>query len=179
MSLFHKKFPKLSYEVDWELMIFDNIPVKFREIIIYTYLATIFNSVNTYYTQFLKDRDEYLKLQNVNGQTIVLEAYLQDYFQENSIYIENSSLFAETRYLFKPTETPQVLDEVNLYDQPEFDTVPSVDKTYLFSKAEVDSGYDFIVYVPFTVLQFTSIAQIEGIIERYRFVGTTYKVEGF
>tara|TARA_R110000765_G_scaffold3205_2_gene10012 strand:+ start:1903 stop:2442 length:540 start_codon:yes stop_codon:yes gene_type:complete len=179
MSLFHKKYPKLSYEVDWELFIFDNLPVKFRQVKIYAYLSTVFNSVNTYYKEFLKQRDGYLKLQNVNGQTMVLEAYLQDYFQDATIYIENSGSFAQSKHLYKPSETPQELEETNLYDEAEFNIQPIDRKTYLFSKSEISSGVDFTVFVPLTILQFTPISQIEGIIERFRFVGTIYKVEGF
>lgn len=179
MSLFHKKFTNLSYDIDFDIFVFDNLPIKFRKVKIFTYLQVMMSSIKTSYNKFLADRDSILKLQNVNGQTIVLEKYLQTIFQNTGIYIENSGSLAQTKYLFKPEETPQELDETNLYDEAEFDLQPNDRKTYLSSKSEIESGVDFIVYVPLVLLQFTPISQIEGIINRYKFVGTIYRVEGY
>jgi hypothetical protein len=158
MSLFHKKYPNLSYDMDWDLLVFDNLPIKFRQVKIFKYLTVIINSIKTSYDRFITQRADYLRLQNVNGQTIVL---------------------AQSEYLFKPTETPQELDEVNLYDSTEFGTQPIERQTFLPSRAEVESGVDFIVYVPLTLLQTIRITQIEAVVEQYKIVGTIYKVEGY
>lgn len=179
MPLFHKKYTNLSYDVDWDIFIFDNLPVKFRQVKIFKYLSVVFNGVKESYNKFIQDREDVLILQNVNGQTIVLEKYLQDLYGDSGIYIENSGSLAQTKYLYKPSETPQELEETNLYDSVEFATQPIDRQTYLSSKSEIETGVDFIVYVPFLTLQNLRVSQIEAVVDKYRFVGTIYKVEGY
>ena len=180
MSLFNIKYPKLSYDVDFNVLMFNNLPIKYRRIKIFKYISVIMESINTSYKTFLNDRDIYIKNQNVNGQTIVLEAFLQDYYQNVGIYIQNSGSLAETKYLFTPDETPQEIDEVNLFDEVEFDEqVIESRKTYLFSESEIESGVDFTVFVPFSVLSYTPISQIEGLVDRYKYLSTIYNVIGY
>ena len=106
-----------------------------------------------------------------NAQTIYLEKYLNDLFDDDNrgIYIENQ--YSEAAYFFNDDEA---FNEPYLYSESEGE-----DGLYIFNDGEGASDSNFIVYVPTSAGLITDtdfLNQITAEVNRYVFAGLKFQI---
>ena len=114
------------------------------------------------------------------SQTIVFERFLNMLFDNinRGIYIENILSNFETLYLYRKGEQPSVGDDIYLYNRVE-SIPPTGTQEYLFNKSEIELSVDFIVKIPSSVYPSLNLEQIKAIVDQYKSVGTTYRIEQY
>ncbi len=166
------------YEFNWLVWLNDMLPIKRRTVSIFSWFAVPFKELQNMYLSFLLLRCELLFQSAANGQTIILERFLNMLFDDidRGIIIENTLSNFETLYLYRRGEQPSVGDESFLYQKGEF---PLGNQEYLFNKDEVELSVDFIVKVPSAIYGIINLGQLAAIVDKYKFVGTKYKIEQY
>jgi hypothetical protein len=165
----------VSYELDHDQLLYQLLPKIYRKEKIYKYIRSVYNSLQSYWGIFLKDRTQLLREVRITGQTIILEAWLRDIFDDCSINIINASAIVDIEYIYKLGESGDVDDDVFIFRKDEI--IPLVDNTYIFTRNEVIPEFDFIVEVPNVLINSgVTVREIEAIVDRYKYMGTTYQV---
>lgn len=167
----------LKYDFNWLLFLNDMLPIIRRKVRIFSYLAVPFKEMQNLYTGFLSTRCSTLFQTAFNGQSIVLERYLNMLFDniDRGIVIENVISNFQTMYVYKSGETPPVGDESYIYKEDEV-IPPSGDQEYIFRKDQVEFVVDFLVKIPEARYSVLNIGQVEAVVELYKAAGTTFRV---
>lgn len=168
----------LDYFIDFGQFMFNLIPSMYRpyfdgtiwkRLKLFKYLQVIFGQLQLNYdSNFLVFRKEQLYLSNVNAQTIVLEKYLRDKYNDCGIIIENNFTQADVTYIYKKEEI-QLGVENYIYNPIE---TPLTDQIYLFNSSELVPENDFTVYVPAYIIE-TGIASeqfLRALIQQYIYI---------
>jgi len=174
----------LDYFIDFSKFLFNLIPSMYRpyfdgsvwkRLKLFKYLQVIFGQIQLNYdSNFLVFRKEQLYLSNVNCQTIVLEKYLRDKYNDCRILIKNNFTQAEVTFLFREEEIQQGIDNY-VYNPSE---VPLTNQIYLFNSSELVPSTDFTVYVPSYIID-TQIATeqfIRALVQQYVYSTITFDV---
>lgn len=168
----------LKYSVDWNLLCVDWLPDRMRKNIILNYLSVINNYLDIEWLAFLQYRYNTLLETAVNGQTIVLEKYLNVLFDpsDEQIRIVNTVSNFETLYVYNRNEAPSQGDDIYIYRKGE--TIPfDGNQEYVFRKSEIELNFDFVVEIPNSIAIFLNLSQVDAVVKRYKFAGTTYAIK--
>lgn len=165
----------LKYEVDWFALAVDWLPDRMRKPLILNTLEPIISAIDLRFNYFLNDRTNAIIETAVNGQTMVLEKYLNMIFDptNETIQIINTVSNFETFYAYKRTETPSAGDDIFIYRRGEVIPLTGTQE-YVFKKEEIQLNYDFQVLIPAALAVFLNLQIIGAIVDRYKFSGTTY-----
>ncbi len=167
-----------KYEFNWLVWLNDMLPIKRRTVSIFSWFAVPFKEIQNLYLSFLLLRCQLLFQSAANGQTIKLERFLNMLFDDvdRGIIIENTLINFDTLYLYRRGEQPSAGDESFLYNR---DETPLGNQEYLFQKDEVELSVDFIVKVPSSIYSIINLGELAAIVDKYKFVGTKYKIEQY
>lgn len=167
-----------KYAFDWLLMLTDLLPILRRKTKIFTWCSIPFKWLWNRYLAFLQVRFQALFETAANGQSLSLELFLNMLFDPNdrTITIVNILSNFETMYLYQSDETPAAGDESFLYNRSE-PIPPSGNQEYIFNRSEIEASEDFIVKIPTALYVTLTISQVAAIVDKYKFVGTKYRIE--
>lgn len=168
----------LNYQLDFLLMLNDLLPILRREPKLFAYFSVPFKVMWNSYLGFLQLRCDTLFQTAANGQTIVLEKFLNVLFDpiDQGIIIENIGSKFRSLIIYNEGERPSVGNDTFIYNKSEIIPIGGTQK-YLFKKSEVEVNEDFIVRIPEVIYASLNIGQISAVIDKYKFVGTVYKIE--
>jgi len=169
-----------KYEFDWLLALKDLMPILRKDIKTFSYFSVPFRTLWNSYLGFLSLRCETLYLTAANGQTIKLEKLLNDLFDpiDTGILIENIGSNFRSFIIYKDGEQPSIGNDTYIYQRSEI-IPPSGTQKYLYNKSEVEVNEDFTVLIPSAIYPILNIGQIEAVLNKYKFVGTIYKIEQY
>lgn len=165
----------LKYQVDWNLLTVDFLPDRMRKNIIVNFISVINGYIDLKWFEFLNYRYNTLLETSVNGQTIVLQKYLNMIFDpiDQEIVITNTASNFETLYVYNRNEQPSAGDDIYIYRKGE--TIPpSGNQEYVFRKSEIELNVDFTVDIPSSKALFLPLNQITAIVNKYNFISTTF-----
>ncbi len=167
-----------SYPFSFISWLSDLIPIIRRKVKIFSWYSIPFFELQNLYQKFLMLRCQLLFESAANGQTIKLERFLNILFDnvDRGIIIENTLINFDTLYLYRRGEQPSAGDESFLYNR---DETPLGNQEYLFQKDEVELSVDFIVKVPSSIYSIINLGELAAIVDKYKFVGTKYKIEQY
>tara|TARA_R110002050_G_scaffold67834_2_gene146917 strand:- start:863 stop:1414 length:552 start_codon:yes stop_codon:yes gene_type:complete len=171
---------KFKYEFSWLVWLNDMIPIIRRKVRIFSWFAIPFKELNNMYFSFLERRCQYLFESAANSQSIVLERFLNMLFDntDRGIVIENIGSNFETLYVYRKGEQPSAGDDIYLYNRDE-SIPPTGGQEYLFKKSEVELSVDFIVKIPSAIYPLLNLEQVKAIVDLYKSIGTTYRIEQY
>lgn len=160
-----------NYNINWLLFIKRNVAHLRRKPIRLAWLRALIAPVVNMYLQFMAKRAEVLKRLQYNGQVIYLEKGLNDTFNVNY-----PATFALPIYIGDPSLT---IPEVVFYADTDSMNTPAIyadsdNMTELVIYADIDyyNAYDFIVWVPITLYDFTvnpeKITEIRAFVNLYK-----------
>ena len=166
------------YPFNFIIWLNDLLPIIRRRVKIFSWYSVPFLELQNMYAAFLAFRCEMLFQSAANGQTIILERFLNMMFDniDRGIVIENTLSNFDTLFLYRKGETPSAGDESYIYREGE---TPIGNQEYLFNKSEVELSVDFIVKVPSSIYNIINLGQLAAIVDKYKFVGTKYKIEQY
>jgi hypothetical protein len=173
----------VSYNIDYDRLVWDLLPKRYRQIKLYRYLQCIMYSLRRFwFNNFLVYREKSLREIRINSQTIVLQKWLNYLFGRNDIQIVNISFIAEPVYIYRKGEIGDATnDNTYTFNIAEAGTAGlGDDHVYIYRRTETEVSYDFKVRVPLALFT-TGITeqQIKSIIDRYVALGVTYIIETF
>lgn len=166
----------LSFLLNYNKIVFDLLPKRYRTITVFKFLLSSISSLTRFWNNnFLVYRENSLKEIRINCQTIVLEHYLNYFFNQTDIQIINTSYTIQLTYLYNKNEVGNAVAPVYIYNR---DETPSTSQVYLYTKSEVVVDVDFTVKVPLSLLS-TGVTQqqIRAIVDKYIPLGVVYKIE--
>lgn len=180
------EFTGVSYGLDHDILLFQLLPSKYRNVKIYRYIQSSWQSLKNFWNNtFLVDREKIQTEIRITGQRMILEAWLRVVYGNCSINIVNQAAELDLIYLYRNGETGDILDDTFIFRQSEYGTngtagFPNTadDQEYVLTRSEAIPDVDFIVEIPSLVINSgISSNEIEAIVDRYKFMGTTYKIE--
>jgi hypothetical protein len=153
------------------------LPIRKRKPLIIALLKVCTNPVKLLYQELLTFRDEKLNQLLYNGQVIYLQRILNIRFNSGNpgIYITDAVEIDEL-VIYRRSENKQ---PVYIYTRAELDiTDPAYDpdavSTYMYTRAEYQSGYDFKVKVPAAITFDQN--EMKAVIDSYRLAGKRYQI---
>lgn len=170
----------IDYDINHNNLLFDNIPIAIRIFIYDTimkpryfkYLQVVFDSLKTMWLSFLNYRYDTIQETRITGQTIVLEKWLQIFFNNSDIHIVSATATFNLNFLYRKSEH---LDES--YIARESGDITVDPQLYLFTKDESVLQFDFTVEVPLALINTgITIDQIKSQVDKYKYLGTLYNV---
>ncbi len=173
-------FTGLDYRLDNSFIAFNLLPQYYRHLVNYRMVQTVANGSQLFWdNKFLPERFDFSQQLNITGQTIVLEAYLNEIFDftERRIEIINAQTLLNPIFIYKNGEEGNVGNLGNfIYNKDEL-TDFDVQNSYLYKKKEVVLDYDFEVKVPNELITLgLDINNLKSIVDKYKTVGTIYNV---
>lgn len=149
----------------------EQLPIKWRDSISIAYLKCLIKPLDQIYYSWYNWRiDNIYKLEHT-GQVCSLRGSLNDNFDpiERRIYIGDGQL-NETTYVHTEAEYQELFTNTDAEDNE--------DTLYIYTEVETaDTGLDFIVYVPFAIVN-TYIHALKAHIEFYKAGGKRYAIIG-
>ena len=159
----------ISNVINYRFLIFNLLPVRYRKNKLFSILSVISSQLYKFWTyNFRSYRLNTLLLMRINGQKIILQKYLNDYFQSTGIYIINNFNNINFIFLYKISEN----NPIYLFKQNEILETP----VYFNRKEETFSTFSFTVYIPSAVIAIYPQYQIEYIVNKYKDASMTYNV---
>lgn len=160
----------MNYLLNIANIVRDMIKVSLRKPKRIALLQTALKPLSTINQEFKSKTDDITYFLQFNGQTIYLEHYLNDQYDDvlQRIYIENTSGSNRVTLYFKSEGQASTFVYFKSEAQPPL---------YLRWKSEPVTGVDFIVWVPVDVT-FDEIV-MRAQIDKYRQAGKTYLIQTF
>lgn len=159
------------FNIDWNIFALDNILPTLRKPRLSAIAQIILKPLNSLYYSWYNWRiDNLYKLEHT-GQVCSLRGSLNDKFDvvERRIWIGDGQM-NPTTYIYTEAEYQDVF--TNTESEDDSGTL------YVYTEAETaDTGLDFIVYVPFAILN-TQIYAIKAHIDFYKAGGKRYAIIG-
>lgn len=167
----------VSYELNFNRIIFDVLPLKLKKLRIFQYLLSAFQPLKELSSKFIAYRKDTIYIMNVNGNTMVFERYLRDRYGSESINIVNVASEFQQTYLYRYNERGDITNTKNyLYNKNEI--VLTSDQLYVGTKQESSSAYDFKVQIPQElILAGVSTIEVLEIANEYKPIGTVGIIE--
>lgn len=157
------------YNINWNEYGVMMLPSKWRDRQTIAFVRALVKAINqVYYSWSICRKDNIYKLVNT-GQICSLRGSLNDKFDSHlrRIYIDDGSE-KDTTYIYTEAEAQGVY--TNTEDESNAGTL------YIYTEAETsDSGYDFIVYVPFQIVNLR-IYELRAHINFYKQGGRRYAI---
>ena len=171
---------KFKYEFSWLIFLNDILPITRRKIKIFSFSALPFKELHNMYLSFLQLRCQFLFESAAGSQSIVFERFLNILFDniDRGIIIESIASNFETMFVYRDGETPNVGDEIYLYNRNEIIPIDGTQE-YLFRKSEVELSVDFIVKIPSAIFPVINLEQVKAIVNQYKSIGTTFRIEQY
>ena len=159
------------YEIDWFKYAASMLPSKWRDSTTVAFVKVFIKQLNdVYYSWYNWRSDNLYKLEHT-GQVCSLRGSLNDKFDtiDRRIYIGDGQQ-KQTTYVYTEAEAQEVF--TNTESEGKDGTL------FIYTEAETaDTGLDFIVYVPFDILN-REIYAIKAHIEFYKAGGKRYAIIG-
>lgn len=155
------------FKIDFKKLAIEWLPTFLRGRIMTAIAFTLVSPIELIYNEFLKERKQNLIRIKTTCQKFSMQKRLNDYFDpvERRIKIEKAVLFEGT-YLYTEAEDDQWKTKSQwLY----VDSNP----IYLYTEAELNSEYDFIVKVPTGINEL----QLRAEVEYYMLQSKNYRIE--
>lgn len=159
------------YEIDWNLVALDNIMPALRKPRVSALAQIVLKPLNSLYYSWYNWRIDNLYKLDHTGQICSLRGSLNDKFDviDRRIYIGDGQT-NPTTYIYTEPEAQAVF--TNTESEGKQGTL------FIYSEAETaDTGLDFIVYVPFEIIN-REIYAIKAHIEFYKAGGKRYAIIG-
>lgn len=144
------------------------LPPLLRGRVMSSLLKALTAAAEVVYDLFVAHRARVMRKLDYNGFTISLERFLNELFDEDSIYI--TEFKSENVYLHYDYEN---LPNVYLGYQEEGDTIS------LSSTSPQDISGGFVVMIPSYLATDDNIALIRKWVDYYRMAGTIYRIESY
>ena len=157
------------YNIDWNILALDNIPTALRKPSVAAIAQILLKPINSIYYKWHNWRKENIYKLEHTGQVCSLRGSLNDVFDPTlrRIYIGDGQM-NPTTYVYTEAE----LQDLYTNTETEVDT----ETMYVYTESETaDTGLDFIVYVPASIVN----AQLPGLkahIEFYKAGGKRYTI---
>lgn len=182
------EFTSIDYNLNHDNLLFQLIPTVYRNIKVYRYIQSAWQSLKNFHSSvFLRDREILLTEIRITGQRMVLEAWLRVFYGNCDIQIINQSSELDIMYLYRDGESGDVEDDTFIFRHSEIGDATTAgsgfpnteeDQEYLLTRREAIPEEDFLVLIPAQVINSgVSNREIEAIVDRYKFMGTTYTIE--
>ncbi len=170
-------FTNLKYDINFDFVSFANLPAYYRHLVNFQILQVLHSSKQTHFDNVFKnDRYALMTETYVSNSRLAMESYINDFFQTTGIEIVNSQKLLDDTILYRQGEIGDISSE-NTYLFRKDEIIDTEDNTYLFSLSEVQFDADFYVNVPSSLLTTgVTIEQISAFVDKYKSVGTIYKV---
>jgi len=161
----------MIFLVDFTLLITHLLGSFLRRIRMIAWLACLLAPVKILHADFRKFRDDKLRELSYNSQTMMFEKLLNDKFPNpaNRIYIQNVNSVTVRNYIYNLSENERPLYISNLSENPK--------EPYIQSLIELNSDYDFIVFVPASLT--FDLNQMNAIIRKYKLAGKRYVIKKY
>jgi hypothetical protein len=170
----------INYTINYEKIVFDLLPKRYRKIKLFKFILTSVYSLYSFWNNnFLVYRENSLREIRINSQTIVLEHYLNFFYNQTEIEILNTSFEISQTFIYKKDEIGDA-SNLNSYLYNQATTSGLSPQIYLYNRFEVQIEEDFTVRVPQSLLN-TGVTQqqIKSLIDKYTVLGVTYKIVVF
>jgi hypothetical protein len=160
------------FNIDFDILINRNLPTWKSLPKVRAWLRCLIKPLVRLYYDFLDYREAVLLEISYNGQTMVLERMLNINFPNtnSSIFIENTSNSLPSSYLYylhEDQEAPPIY-----YKSENID-----DEGYLYFESEYQQTYDFIVWVPSSLV--FNQTEMRAKIDLYKIAGKRYIIQTF
>lgn len=182
----------VSYDINYNQLLFDLLPKRYRQIKLFKYLASGFSGLYSFWNSlFLSYRDNTLSEIKINSQSIVLSFYIEQEFDLTGVYIENPVVSDLNTYLYQGGKLiddeidPSDLRNTYLYQGgfPETDENNSTSglNTYLYQggyplRDELNNNdYDFYIMIP-TIYSSIPTQPIIAYVNKYIIFGMTFEI---
>lgn len=152
------------FELDIDRLIKLVMPIKLIQVRHYAWLRSLLFPLKYVHENFKTYRLEVNKRLRFNGQVIILENILNDYFDNVSrgIVIVTNSDTSSSLYVFQNFEGNSEHIHQAIEDKP----------IYIYQSNEIiDAGYDFIVIVPNGILSAENERRIKAITNQWKIDG--------
>ncbi len=159
------------FNIDFNKYGIQQLPIKWRDSISIAYLKALLRPLDQIYYSWYNWRIENIYKLEHTGQVCSLRGSLNDKFDSElrRIYIGDGQL-NETTYVHTEAEYQELFTNTEVEDDEE--------TMYIYTEAETaDTGLDFIVYVPFAIVN-TYIHALKAHIEFYKAGGKRYAIIG-
>jgi hypothetical protein len=168
----------VSYKVNFPRLVFDLLPIKLRKRKFFNLLCALVAPLRELNDSFLNYIDQIEYEMSITGETAVLERHLRNYYTNEGINIVNTSYIFQQFYLYSRSEIGDTSNSNNyLYRKSETLANPE-EQVYISSKSSADVAYDFKVEIPNELIAGgVTIPEVEAIVNKYRSLGTIFKVE--
>jgi hypothetical protein len=150
------------YKVDYKKLAILMLPSFLRKPILVAYLQSLLVPIDSLYYQWSVFRNDNIYKMQHNGQICYLRKALNDKFDPSlrRIWIGNGNRY-ERQYLYTtPEDRPKYLGKMYLHQNLDY----------------ADTGLDFIVYVPQTIIDESPFA-LKALIDFYKAGGKRYKID--
>lgn len=150
------------YKVDYKKLAILMLPTFLRKPILVAYLQSLLVPIDSLYYQWSVYRNDNIYKMDHNGQICYLRKALNDKFDPSlrRIWIGNGNRY-ERQYLYTtPENRPKYLGTMYLHQNLDY----------------ADTGLDFIVYVPQTIIDESPFA-LKALIDFYKAGGKRYKID--
>lgn len=173
-------FTGLNYNIDFSFIAFNLLPNYYRHLTNYRICQTVANTNQLFHdNKFLTDRFLLSQKTYVTGQTIVLEAFLNELFDITLRRIEiiNTQSLLNQVFLYNKGEAGNIGNMGTfLYNKDELSD-SDVRNTYLYNKHEVILDVDFTINVPIDLINAgLDINNLKYVVDYYKTVGTIYSI---
>ncbi|AYO58179.1 hypothetical protein CO230_08630 [Chryseobacterium sp. 6424] len=155
------------FDIDFKKLAIEWLPTFLRTPLLLSFILVVIVPLEEFYIAFLKDRKQNLIRMNTTCQKFSLQKRLNDYFDpvERRIKIVKAVLY-DGVYLYTEGEDDQ------LRTKTQFLYINS-NPIYLYTEAELNSDYDFIVKAPAGINEL----QLRAEIEYYMLQSKNYRIE--
>jgi len=134
------------------------------------WIETILSPIQSLHSDFLAYRLSQLKSATITSESNRLTKGLQDYFNDNTIYIIHNTDYLDEAFVYLQNEgaTPD-------YDYTNAEAHTPV--VYDFVQAEYGVQIDFIVRIPLSMASLSNA--VYAFVKKYVFTGINFKIETF
>lgn len=156
------------YNINFKKLAIEWLPIFLRGPVIISFITVMIIPLESLYNEFLKARKQNMLRMYTTCQKFSLQKRLNDYFDplERRIEIVKAVLF-DGVYLYTEAEDDQLRSKTQwLY----VDSLP----IYLYTEAELNSDYDFIVKIPNNGI---NQLQLRAEIEYYMLQSKNYRID--
>lgn len=158
------------FNVNFTYLINLLLPPILRQLRMISWLKLITSYLKTIYDEYIVLRTIKLFDINFNGQLMYIEKKLQLEFDCNGIYIDDGELIPIS-YLWNLSENQPPLYIYNIGD-------PLFEDLFIFNNIEYITEADFVIYIPNNfLLTVTQIQKLRNIVDFYKILEKTYKIE--
>jgi len=162
----------INFGIDFSKLASALTPYFLRKAVVLSYLTALLKPFENVHTRFINLVKGIRRELLVTSQTLSLQAYLQIYFDNNTILIENKAGFKRPLTLFKVVERQPNTVAYKIGDA-------GFEELALHKISELNSQIDFVVKYIDGTLSTAQLEQLKFIVEKYVYMDRRWEIQTY